>query len=135
MSQYNKAKGYDTGVIGEADFLKYAASRGWSTFKGFHGHEPYDYILDDGDMLHRVEVKRIESLQFTQKNYYYMTVTKFDAKRFDFMFISTPQGCYMIPSSECPKDTLSIKQQGARSDYERNITAPGKYEVWRVFAD
>jgi hypothetical protein len=118
------------GLEGEGRFITYAATMGWHVFKGMSGHEPFDYVIQmDGD-LHRVEVKRISSVQKTQRNYYYVTATKMDSKNFDWLFVATDDGDYFIPASECPTQTLSIKQVGG--EYERNITAPGKYEVFRV---
>lgn len=124
---------FQVGMTGDAAFIRYAARQGWTIYKGFNGHEPCDYVVDDGDRLVRVEVKRIESVQQSQRNFYYVLVTKYEAKRFDYMFVSTPSGDYYIPASECPKDTLSIKQVGGK--YARNITRPGKYEVFRVVSE
>ncbi len=117
-------------MIGDSDFLAFAAGHGWHVYKGFNGHEPCDYVVDTGTEVLKVEVKRIESLQQSERNYYYCLVTKYDYKKFDYMFVSTPTGSYWIPASECPRDTLSIKQVGG--EYQRNITRPGKYEVHRV---
>ena len=119
-----------TGMIGDADFIRFAASNDWTIYKGFEGHEPVDYIAEIDKELVRVEVKRVEAVQLTQRNYYYTTVTKFNRKKFDYMFVSTPQGLYWIPASACPKDTLAIKHVGEH--YDRNITRAGKYEVYRV---
>lgn len=135
MSAANKAKGstdssFHKGMVGDAAFITFAASQSWNIYKGFNGHEPIDYVVDTGDALLKVEVKRLESVQISANNYYYCVVTKFDSKRFDFMFVSTPEADYWIPASECPKDTLSIKQIG--DEYQRSITRPGKYEVFRV---
>jgi hypothetical protein len=126
---------FQKGMIGDADFIKFAAKKNWNIYKGFNGHEPVDYIVDDGNKLLKVEVKRIQSTQITARNHYYCTVTKFDAKNFDYMFISTPQGCYFIPADDCPKDTLSIKMFMPEDHYDRKITKPGKYEVHRVFCE
>lgn len=133
MSAANKAKGSETfqvGMFGDGSFIQYASSQGWQIYKGFNGHEPVDYVVDIGDQLIKVEVKRLESVQVSANNYYYCCVTKFDSKRFDYMFVSTPEADYFIPASACPKDTLSIKQIG--DTYQRSITRPGKYEVFRV---
>ena len=136
MSSANKAKGtgaedsFSVGMTGDAAFISYAARNGWHIYKGFNGHEPCDYVVDTGTGLLKVEVKRVESLQKSDRNYYYCLITKFDSKRFDYLFVSTPTGDYWIPASDCPKDTLSIKQVGG--EYQRNINKPGKYEVFRV---
>lgn len=135
MSMYNKVKGTQSfckGMTGDADFISYAASMGWSIYKGFNGHEPVDYVVETEKGLVKVEVKRVESTQITDNNHYYVTVTKFNSKKFDYMFVSTPQGCYFIPASQCPKDTLSIKLFMDPEYYDRKITKPGKYEVYRV---
>ena len=121
---------FRTGIVGDAAFIQYAAQQGWEIYKGFAGHEPCDYIVDTGDKTLKVEVKRLESVQKSDRNYYYCCLTKFDSKKFDYMYVSTPNGDYWIPAEECPKNTLSIKQVG--DEYDRNISAPGKYEVYRV---
>jgi len=133
MSAANKAKGsrtFQVGMSGDGEFIKYAAFMGWEIYKGFNGHEPVDYVVDTGTRLIKVEVKRLESTQISCRNYYYCVVTKFDKKKFDYMFVSTPERNYFIPAEFCPKDTLSIKQTG--TEYQRNITRPGKYEVYCV---
>ena len=123
-----------TGLIGEARFIEFASTRGWELYRGFDGHCRCDYVVDDQGVmtggLFRVEVKRVESEQSTKGNYYYTTVTKLRTSRFDFLFVSTLAGDYLIPSSDCPKNTVSIKVVGG--EYKRNITAPVKYEVYRV---
>jgi len=118
------------GMIGEADLIRWAAHHGYHVYKGFDGHTPADYILDMDGELFRLEAKRIESVQHLHNNYYYVTVTHLRTDSFDYIFVSTEQGCYLIPSSECPKSTLSIKVEG--DEYERNITRSGKYEKYKV---
>ena len=44
------------GLIGEAKFIEFAAKQGWHIFRGLDGHERYDYVVDTGDELLRVEV-------------------------------------------------------------------------------
>lgn len=117
-------------MIGEARFIEWASQQGWDLYRGLDGHTPCDYIADTGEKLLRVEVKRMESEQSTQGNYYYVTATKLNRVNFDYLFASTPVGDFWIPADKCPQVTLSIKVTGGH--YERNITAPGKYEVYRV---
>jgi hypothetical protein len=119
-----------TGLIGDGDFVRWSAYMGYHVYKGLDGHTPSDYIVDDGNGLLRVEVKRIEAVQHAHNNHYYVTATKLDTDRFDYIFVSTEVGCYWIPSSDCPKATLSIKVTG--DDYVRNIQRPGKYEKYKV---
>jgi hypothetical protein len=132
----NKSKGtaesHQKGMVGEGEFISFASKKGWHIYRGFDGHTPCDYIVDTGDDqgLLRVEVKRSESVQSTNNNYYYVMATKLDTSNFDYIFVSTDHGNYWIPSSECPTVTLSIKVHG--DSYQRNITRPGKYERYRV---
>lgn len=121
---------HHVGMVGEGHFIAFASGRGWDVFRGLDGHTACDYIVDTHERLIRVEVKRIEAVQKSDKGYYYCTVTKLDTDRFDYLFVSTPQGNYWIPAEKCPKNTLSLKQEGEK--YQRNITRPGKYEVYRV---
>ena len=118
------------GQIGDADFIRWAASQGWHIYKGFDGHSPVDYIADTGVGLLRVEVKRIQSVQHAHGNYYYVTVTALRKSTFDYLFVSTRHGCYWIPQENCPEQTVSIKVVG--DEYERNILRPGKYDKYRV---
>ena len=121
---------HQTGLIGETRFIQWASEQGWQIYRGLDGHTPCDYIVDTGSDLIRVEVKRMESEQHTEKNYYYVTATKLNVDRFDYLFASTPVGDYWIPADVCPKATLSIKVFGG--EYKRNITNPGKWEPYRV---
>ena len=131
----NKDKGtrqpHFEGLRGEAHFIEWAASQGWPTYRGLDGHEPYDFIVDAEGTLLRVEVKRVSSMQESDRNYYYCLMTGIDRKKFDMLFVSTDQGWYWIPAEECPK-TLSIKVQMPPEGYDRNINKPGKYEEFRV---
>lgn len=134
MSNPSKAKGdrrsHHVGMVGEGRFIAWASEQGWHLYRGLDGHTPCDFIVDTGERLMRVEVKRVEAVQASQRNYYYVTATKMDSKRYDALFISTPTGDYFIPAEDGPTQTISIKQVGG--EYERNITAPGKYEAYRV---
>lgn len=114
------------GLRGEAAFLDFAARQRWSIFRGLDGHEPYDYIVDIGGTLIRVEVKWIGAQQLADSGYYYVTATKLDARRFDYLFVATPFAQYWIPAAECPKQTLCIKVPDGKRI--------GKYEVFRVEA-
>lgn len=120
------------GMIGEGRFIAWAALQGWHLYRGVDGHTPCDYIVDTGERLLKVEVKFIASEQASQKNYYYLTCTKLETARFDYLFVATPNHAYWIPASDCPMRTLSLKVVGGH--YERNITRPGKYEPYRVVA-
>jgi len=143
VTSANKAKGsskqkgqntdrqcHQTGMVGEGKFIAWASTQGWDLYRGLDGHTRCDYIVDDGEKLFKVEIKRMESEQKTHRNYYYVTATKLDTSKFDFLFASTPVGDYFIPADKCPSKTLSIKVVGG--EYERNITAKGKYEEYRV---
>lgn len=121
---------HQTGMIGEGRFIAWASAQGWDLYRGLDGHTRCDYIVDDGERLFRAEIKRIESEQHTHRNYYYVTATKLDTSKFDFLFVSTPIGDFWIPAEECPKATLSIKVVG--TEYMRNITNPGKYERFMI---
>lgn len=118
------------GMVGDGDFIRWCAFNGYNMYKGFDGHTPCDYILDTGDSLLRVEVKRIEAVQHTNSNYYYITITNLKTRNFDYLFVSTKSGCYLIPASDCPEQTLSIKVVG--DEYKRNIDKPGKYNKYKV---
>ena len=118
------------GMLGEAHFIAFASRRGWEVYRGMDGHTRCDYVVDVGGRLLRVEVKWIAAEQHSHKNYWYVTATKFKTSKFDYLFAATPYGCYWIPKEVCPKQTLSIKVPGA--PYQRKISRPGKYEVYRV---
>jgi hypothetical protein len=137
IANNNKQKGqnvdrqcHQTGMVGEGRFITWASAQGWDLYRGLDGHTRCDYIVDDGERMFRVEVKRMESEQRSEQNYYYVTATKLETSRFDYLFASTPVGDYFIPASVCPKSTLTIKVVGG--EYQRNITAPGKWEQYRV---
>lgn len=119
-----------TGLIGEARFIEFACKQGWYLYRGVDGHTPCDFIADTGECLLRVEVKRLESVQRTDGNYYYCCMTKFDSSRFDYVFVSTPNGDYWIPAEACPRGTLSIKHRGEIRT--RTVYRPGKYEGYLV---
>jgi len=117
-----------TGLIGEAKFIGFAAAQGWHIFRGMDGHERYDYVVDTGSELLRVEVKCAWSVQASHHNYYYVSATKLNrGVEYDYMFFAAPDGNYWIPRAAVPSYTLSIKQMGGI-----NIGRPSKYEKYRV---
>ena len=121
---------HQVGVIGDGDFIRWCAFNNYQIYKGFDGHTPVDYIIDTGASLLKVEVKRIEAIQHTHDNYYYVTATGLKTREFDYLFVSTNRGCYFIPANNCPSHTLSIKVVG--DEYQRNIQKPGKYDQYKV---
>lgn len=120
---------HSVGMVGEGRFIAWASAQGWHLYRGLDGHTPCDFVIDTGSEIVRVEVKRVEAVQESDRAYYYCAITKLDTDRFDYLYVSTPQGDYWIPAKDCPASTLSIKQLGT---YSRSITRPGKYEVFRV---
>jgi len=121
---------HQTGMIGEGRFIAWASAQGWDLYRGLDGHTRFDYVVDMNGELKRVEIKRMESEQRSERNYYYVTATKLDTSKFDYLFASTPVGDYFIPADVCPRSTLTIKVVGG--EYERNITNPGKWERYKV---
>lgn len=97
-----------TGLIGEGHFIAWAASQSWGVYKALDASAPYDFIVDTGESLLRVEVKRAETLS---KTGYYYADPKLDtrADRFDFIFISTPEACWWIPRVSCSTWQLALK--------------------------
>ena len=70
-------------------------------------------------------------MQQSHRNWYYVNATKLNKDvEYDYMFFATPDGNYWIPRAAVPATSLSLKQVGG--SYKRNITAPGKYERYRV---
>lgn len=130
FSEGNKVSSHSDGLRGEARFIDFAARQGWHMYRGLDGHERCDYVVEIDGSLHRVEVKWAGTPRVTENNFYYVSIPKLDRKRFDFLFIATPTGSYWIPATAIPIGTLYIKQVGG--PYHRNITRPGKYEVYRV---
>lgn len=127
---FGHAGNHLVGIIGEAHFIEFAASSGWQIFRGLAGHEPYDYVVDTGMELLRVEVKctrtvRGRSARSKGKSDW-VTSTKLntDANRYDFLFVSTPKGWYWIPAAECPRWSFSTTIQ--------NATNGDKWEQYRV---
>lgn len=57
-------------MVGEGRFIQFAARQGWDIYRGLDGHTVYDFIVDAHPGIHRVEVKRIESVQVSDKGYY-----------------------------------------------------------------
>lgn len=116
------------GLVGEGRFISYAATQGWEVFRSLEGHSSCDFVIIDADrILWRVEVKCCRSLQRNQGNQWATIVTKFDLDRFDYIFVSTEAGDYLIPAADCPKHTLAIRQE--------NVSGrPAKYDKYLVVA-
>jgi hypothetical protein len=89
-----------TGMEGMGRFIVFASRQGWHIYESVDGHAPCDCIVDTAGGLIRVEVKRIASMQKCSNHdtHYYYTATKLATKKFDYLFISTPQGDYFIPA-------------------------------------
>ena len=115
-----------SGLIAEGRFIEFAATNEWPIYRGVDGHEPCDYVIDMGGELVRVEVKgcwQIYNYPSQGKGLYYFTVTKIQTKKFDWIFVVTPQGHYWVPSGVCPT-SLSIAVRGT--------TSRSKWEAYRI---
>ncbi len=118
--------GHFIGLIAEARFIEWAAGNQWPLFRGFDGHEPYDFVVDMDGVLAKVEVKGAwQQYDYSSQGNgrYFFTVTKIKTKKFDWLFAVTPQGNYWVPSEVCPT-SLSIGVHGT--------TSRSKWEAYRV---
>ena len=98
------AIGLDTqkrhGEVAEARFLAKASSMGFGVAKPW-GDERYDFILDSGHCLWRVQVKSTRRL--ASRGYSVMiatsTVAQYDETEIDFLvaYITVEDVCYVIP--------------------------------------
>jgi len=99
-----QAIGLDTqkrhGEVAEARFLAKASSMGFGVAKPW-GDERYDFILDSGHCLWRVQVKSTRRL--ASRGYSVMiatsTVAQYDETEIDFLvaYITVEDVCYVIP--------------------------------------
>lgn len=120
-----------TQMKGMAAFIEYASSQGWELWIELTGKESADFIAGTSDGLKKIEVKCVTTVQHTHGNFYYVTIVDFDRLKFDFCFINTPDGNYLIPSEAMPKQCLSIKKSMSPDNYKRKITKTGKYERYK----
>jgi len=86
---------HQTGMIGEGRFIAWASAQGWDLYRGLDGHTRFDYVVDMNGELKRVEIKRMESEQRSERNYYYVTATKLDTSKFDYL-LQAPQWAIIL---------------------------------------
>ena len=75
--------------------------------------QDYDLLIDICGKIAKVQVKSctykragkyVFNLSVKGGNRSYNTIKKFDKQKVDMVFVATPEGSYLIPSFECPKN-------------------------------
>jgi len=117
------------GELGELAFVHKAASLGFGVAKPHGENEPYDFILDSGKRLWRVQVKSIFSLfrdgyrTVGQRSNH--DIYKIDEIDFFVAYIVPRDIWYVIPSSHLPASrALAFYPSGCKR-------GGGHFECWR----
>jgi hypothetical protein len=101
----------EQGLLGLTDAIAFFGSRGWPVSLPLIDSQPYDLIADDGDTLHRVQVKTttyrspygvfVVSLATRGGNRSFNTSRPFEARSCDMLYVLVDDGNrYLIPTAE-----------------------------------
>lgn len=100
----------EQGLIGVTDAIRHFGGLGWSINVPLTDSQPYDLVVDDGQRLHRVQVKtttyRARSGTFVVQvctngaNQSFTTAKLFDPSAYDLLYVLTDDGDrYLIPAA------------------------------------
>jgi len=122
------------GQVAELAFMHKAADLGFAVTKPYGDDEPYDFILDSGRRLWRVQVKSTESVVRDRNRYYIQPGhcnaahgrKNYTTDEIDFLvaYVVPCQAWYVIPAS----------QLGSRASiqlYPENPASRGRFERYR----
>jgi hypothetical protein len=98
----------EQGLLGLTDAIAFFGSRGWPVSVPLIDSQPYDLIVDDGDTLHRVQVKTttcrsrsgafIVTLCTSGGNQSFHTKKEFDPCTADLLYVLTDdRSRYLVP--------------------------------------
>jgi hypothetical protein len=99
----------EQGLIGLTDAIAWFGRQGWSVCLPLIDSQPYDLVVDDGDSLHRVQVKTttfrnrsgryVVNLATSGGNQSYHTKKMFDPSSSDLLYVlSDDEQRYLIPT-------------------------------------
>ncbi|MFA9446213.1 group I intron-associated PD-(D/E)XK endonuclease [Egicoccus sp. AB-alg6-2] len=104
-----RANPREQGLIGVTDAIGWFGRRGWSLSVPLIDSQPYDLVVDDGERLHRVQVKTttyrtrygvyVVSLATRGGNQSFHTSKPFDHAAVDLLYVlAEGRSRYLIPS-------------------------------------
>ncbi len=100
----------DQGEVGLADAIAWFTRTGWTVSLPLIDNQSYDLVVDDGEALHRVQVKTSTcrtpagglavELRTNGGNQSRSTSAPFDASSCDLLYVLTDDGRWLIPTQE-----------------------------------
>jgi hypothetical protein len=123
-----RANPREQGLIGVTDAIAYFGGIGWSVSMPLIDSQPYDLVVDDGDRLHRVQVKTttrrspggryLVQLCTRGGNQSFHTTKHFDPDTSDLLYVLTDDRTrYLIPTVAI--SARSVLTLNARYDAHR----------------
>ncbi len=121
-----RANPREQGLLGLTDAIRWFGSQGWSISMPLIDSQPYDLVVDDGQKLHRVQVKTttyrtrygiyVVSLKTNGGNQSFHTTKPFDHRACDLLYVLTDARTrYLIPTAAfAATTTLSMGEKVAR---------------------
>ena len=130
MSQRKEEKRtYKIGDISEARFISDALSKGFIISKPFGNSDKYDFILDSGKILYKVQVKTANFYDDKKRRYVCSAVSGrfgksklYSDKEVDIVAIWVPSTIYwyIIPTKNIDVKTLSVyPHYESKAKYEK----------------
>lgn len=115
----------DQGELGVADAIAWFAYEGWTVSVPLVDNQGYDLVADDGQQLHRVQVKTATSqapsggwiveLRTNGGNQTRLRSRPFDAAASDLLYVLTDGGRWLIPTCEvAARTSLTLGATWAR---------------------
>lgn len=112
-----RANPREQGLLGLTDAIRWFGSQGWSISMPLIDSQPYDLVADDGQQLHRVQVKtttrrspygiHIVQLETRGGNQSFNTGKPFDPGASDLLYVLTDvRTRYLIPTAEITSKTV-----------------------------
>lgn len=104
-----RANPREQGLLGLTDAIAFFGARGWSVSLPLIDSQPYDLVVDDGERLHRVQVKTttyrrrtgrfVVALATSGGNQSFHTKKRFESSSCDLLYVLTDERSrYVIPT-------------------------------------
>lgn len=130
----------EKGGLGESRLIYEFTKKGWKVSLPLGHDAAYDMVVDDGEHLHRVQVKSVESsddvvLVRTERTYTSgerIVTRRYSKSDFDLLGVFDRRGdkCYLIPVwMVADKSCISLRLTAPKNNQKKGILLADDFEV------